>query len=395
MQTVNAKNVALPILLVQLLHFASYSEDKPSVPESYLKQFRSISKRSIDEHFSSSKSDADLYDNLKIAEQIKNKKPIAKGNFGEVYKVTIDGKEYIAKKEEYKPFRESKEAFKQRVYKERINALIQNEFARAHPEANFVRTFLSCLTHAGDFVTIGEFRGGGNLLEKFNGYTEPSAGNGSGFETLVNQLYKQLEIYQTGIKVSIAGKEYVLSFFHGDIKPENAILDADHKTASFIDFGTSRIILVLSRRTLELKTHSDGTTSRIAALNINTNPKSDDNIVNGTSKFQSPEIIFYAKNHEFTERSTEADQILKNIDTYAMNMLTFIIARDGDFPLFLGDLTYTTQSDIEDATVRGVEAKKVTIGKRPLLKFTDLAPPKTPEEANQIINKNRLQGIMP
>jgi len=289
--------------------------------------FKSVRSLSLEKRIAGNKDEAALYEKLGIADQLTDDNLLGKGAYASVYKITLaDGKQYAVRKE---PRGDQNAAeFESRVMRERANFLVQNEFALAYPDAGFIGTELSSLTKDGDFITISELKPGGELNDKITGKREV---NGQSMETLTMQLQNQLTIYQKGIPIKFGGQKFQMSFFHGDIKPENAILDANHQQASFIDFGFSRIVLISEKNEYK-ELVIDPTTKKPTIKSLLVWQK---NVNQCTPMFMSPEIALMRQSTT-TKDGEAAFRVLKNIDIHAMNLTTFL-AMQKKFPQFLAD----------------------------------------------------------
>lgn len=269
---------------------------------------------------------------------------IGEGAFAKVYKIRINHKDYIIRDEPLGGGWTPAER-EQYVNQQRMNFLIQNEFAKKRPDANFVKTQLACLTPDGRFVTISEFRGGGELFAKINddyiNGLDPFTKSDKGFsKNIAEQQLLQSQIYEDGIEVEvIKGQKHLVSFFHNDIKPENIILDKAKKISSYIDPALGRIVVRKEKKgvPMELAINPEGDTVTKILTVSGTSGKST-NVVTGTVNYWSPEVVWFQRNPEFEKTGEEAVTILTNINRHSLNLqLLMLLTQDRGFPWYFRD----------------------------------------------------------
>ncbi len=235
-------------------------------------------------------------------------KSIGAGAFAKVYKVQIRGKDYAVRVEKL-----SGDKVRDRGYASylRTNYLVQNAFAKAHPDAGFIGVHLAFYSEkSGEFISVMELKSGGELwnyvLSKDYTFNSQKA-------ILIDQLHNQLHIYHQGIPIVFKGKSYTLMLAHGDIKPQNVVLDEAQKSASFIDFGLSRLFV----------RDQSGNVGELVGGEIIPAVLSKNNAMRGTPQFKSPE---FWKIIESGEQKTGADCLLieMNADNYSANFASYL-----------------------------------------------------------------------
>ena len=316
--------------------------------------------------------------------------------------VTIgDGKTYIRKIEYRDPRIESLSAFKARALRERANYFAQNEFAKQHPEGTFAKTYLSCVDDE-MFVTLVDYQKGESLSRGLN-----RTGFKQSREDLVKFVAKaqeQLKIYQKGIPITLDGKSYTMSYFHGDLNPDNLVSNESGGVGLVGSSFTGRVVLRDENdKYFQLKTGPSGepviadlTISRPGTESIVVSGKNRARVessaklgsgydetfaLKGTPHFMSPETTMdlYGEHTGVSniQMGAEAKMVLDNIDIYAMNCLT-MLAATGKRPKHFEDLPEDTA--VDDMVLWTFQNAKLRIADtRRLLTIEDF-PPRSPEE---------------
>ncbi len=270
---------------------------------------------------------------LEIQPHFRETKELDSGAFATVYRVVFDGKEYALRVEK-RPEGMSANEFQLKRARDRFHFLIQNEFAKIHPEAGFVRTHLSFFTDD-HFVTMMEFRGGGAVIDRLGKASKADK------KRWADQIRNQLEIYQNGgPEIFHRGVKWKVHFYHGDIKPDNMILDSSLQQAGFIDFGFSRVLLSAENNLTgemnfcELTIKADGSYDS-GFLTIDSKVGSEFNVAKGTYLYISPELIHMRNHSPLTFKDDKAALILFNSDRYSYLVFLSILIEDR-FPAYIG-----------------------------------------------------------
>lgn len=289
--------------------------------------FSSLQERSLNERLYGNLIDREAYERLHLDLDKKTSwlnpfsylhrtRVLGEGSYAQVFKVKIGSKYYAVRREIRDPKMNSV-LFMQNAAKNRMNFLMHNEFARVYPDAEFLQTHLSFFTE-NEFVTITEFKSGGDMYDAMDNLSEHLRNR------CLNSLRNQVLIYQKGTKITVDGNDYKMYFFHGDIKPDNSIVNSDGTAASFVDFGFSRVILQDNEdRYLQMLPSSD---SNFILEPLHISSGTQHNLV-GTLPFTSPEIYSLISRGFYKIEDRKAFIALMNADAYAENMMNFVLVK--------------------------------------------------------------------